>query len=174
MSTLPYYSIDITMASNISLIGNKNGTIFDYKNNYKGAMFFNFIEDKTQYKLEMKNLIFKNYEYHGRFQSGVRCISILSIFKDFHISINNCTFINGKSPYISLINDFFIKETVTEPQMKFNNCNFFNNKGRIMEVHHKEEYKYSSIYNNSIIKFNECNFTDNSGLIYSHNSKFIK
>ena len=119
MTELPF-SIGIPVLSNISFIGNKNGTIFDYKNQKKGVINYSF--NRNNLTLKIKNIIFENYnsEY---FKNKENVLSIRSYIEDFHIVIENCTFRNNYSRllYVSYSTTKLIE---LESQILLNKCNF--------------------------------------------------
>ncbi|OUM68069.1 hypothetical protein PIROE2DRAFT_4353 [Piromyces sp. E2] len=165
MELLNVYTLDVTMISNISLIGNINGTIFDYGKKYKGT--FQIIINKEN-TLKIQNIIFENFYT----QDVVHCIKINAKVPNFKIIISNCTLRNNDHSFFAFDLDY-PQQVENDFHILFSNCNFYKNIGRIIETHHHEEYKYVDIYNSAVLKLNHCNFTDNHGVLYSHNSKFI-
>lgn len=123
MTVISDYNLDTYVNTNISFIGNKNGTTFDFKNKYKSAIYFIFNDERKKYEIKMENIIFDNYEYQGGYTNCVRCITLSSKIKDFSFILNNCTFKNGMTSYISIQYDFNV-EGSSEPQVQFNNCTF--------------------------------------------------
>ncbi|OUM62264.1 hypothetical protein PIROE2DRAFT_11522 [Piromyces sp. E2] len=92
ISLLDYY-YDTTVESNISIIGNQNGTVFDYNNNKRGRLIFNFLSNKG-YTLKIKNIIFENFDSMGSAELEFLMINSLKSDK-FFLIIENCTFQNN-------------------------------------------------------------------------------
>ncbi|ORX56014.1 hypothetical protein BCR36DRAFT_395760 [Piromyces finnis] len=165
MESLNDFSLEVTLTTNISLIGNENRTIFDYRKKNKGVFIFSI---DNAHHIKMENIIFENYSCQG-FVFGIR-MNINS--PNFKLTINNCTFRNND--HSMFIFEFLYSQLVQEKiHVSFNNCSFYKNVGRLIETFHNEEHQYIEIYNSAVVKINNCNFTDNYGIFYSHNSKFI-
>eukprot|EP00833_Pecoramyces_ruminatium_P013753 jgi/Orpsp1_1/1187785/evm.model.d7180000060165.1 len=91
MSVLPY-TIDMSIITNISFIGNKNGTIFDYKRDKKGRMIFNIINNKGE-TIKFENIIFENFNPDGVYEIEILLINAIS--DNYFFIVNNCTFQNN-------------------------------------------------------------------------------
>ncbi|OUM62720.1 hypothetical protein PIROE2DRAFT_10929 [Piromyces sp. E2] len=116
------FSNDFTVISNISIIGNSNGTIFDYRNNIKGILSFYFESDNTRVTIE--NIIFINfYEYHKEFDDRIQMIYIQSELEKFYFTFNNCTFQNNYNRLINIKMKCH-KSSHLEPAILLNECNF--------------------------------------------------
>ncbi|ORY21775.1 hypothetical protein LY90DRAFT_676120 [Neocallimastix californiae] len=164
--TLVHFTIDIPVQSNISFIGNKNGTVFDYKHDKRGRLIFNYSTNKGE-TVKMENIIFENFN-----SFGITFTEILLVFAtsdNFYFIINNCTFRNNE-------NRIFRSEITceershSEPSIVFNNCNFYNNTQGIIGVSNE-----SSIFDDnrdecSTIDIKNSIFINNAAIIYSHHS----
>jgi len=116
MELLNDYGIDITVLSNISFIGNKNGTIFDYRNNYKGA--FKIILNKESI-IKVENIIFENFNTQG----FVHAMKLDIFFPNFKIIISQCTFRYNHHAFFA-INFEYPQLFHSENNINFNDCNF--------------------------------------------------
>jgi len=120
MSSLDFYIFEFPVNSNISFIGRKQGTIFNYNNDRKGVMkaTFNNIKGK---KFTIENIIFDNFFNDGGY--GVSYLIIESYTFDFYFVFNNCTFRNSKSPSLG-ITKYYSNLSISHENVIFNNCNF--------------------------------------------------
>eukprot|EP00833_Pecoramyces_ruminatium_P008288 jgi/Orpsp1_1/1182320/evm.model.c7180000080817.1 len=134
MTSTPY-TIDIVMSSNISIIGNKNGTVFDYNNDKKGRFVIKYNSKGITFKIE--NIIFENFNPNGINQTEI--ILITSSSDDFFFILNNCTFKNNQHSLFRSTVTCNIDST-TEPKIIFNNCNFYNNDKGIAKLIHSYNY----------------------------------
>jgi len=120
MSSLDFFVFEFTMNINISFIGRKQGTIFDYNNDKKSIIktIFNNIKGKM---FTIENIIFDNFFNDGGY--GVSYLIIESYTFDFYFVFNNCTFRNSKSPSLGIIKHNSIL-SISHENIIFNNCNF--------------------------------------------------
>jgi len=116
MTLLSVYTIDINLYSNITFIGNENGTIFDYKEGRKGV--FGIYINKENY-LKFENIIFENFSTNG--QNNLLLFYIETYADKYNIEFNNCTFRNNKDQLISIISKF---NSNMESRITMNNCSF--------------------------------------------------
>ena len=119
MTNLDVYDIEFTVGSSVKFIGRKEGTIFDYKRYKKGDIKVNFSSGK-ELNFTIENIIFENFE-----SVELKALQFVSKIDDFYFEINNCTFRNGYSHYISLIKEDTVKK-IKENRIHavINNCNF--------------------------------------------------
>ncbi|OUM70284.1 hypothetical protein PIROE2DRAFT_1708 [Piromyces sp. E2] len=155
MTKLPTI-ITIDMFKNIFFIGNESGTIFDYKNQNMGILFFSLFENEN-ITLGFENISFENFQIKEfRNNNANEIISIHPYITYFHVIFNRCSFKNNYSTAFSLITkNSKSKINIDEPTIKFQDCGFYDNPGDIS------------------INFNNTTFVSNSGLIFSHYSNII-
>ncbi|ORX56027.1 hypothetical protein BCR36DRAFT_280853 [Piromyces finnis] len=169
MTLIEAFSIDISLINNVSLIGNINGTVFDY--NHQGRKGPFKFSTEYNYSLTFENIIFTNF--NQELESFVYILAITSKTEQFHVYINNCSFKNNNYDLI-LLNFTSSKKIKVDPQIQFNNTEFINNKRKIIHVYHNYlTLSYSQLYDNAAIKFKNTRFIKNRGLFQSHFSKFI-
>ncbi|OUM69524.1 hypothetical protein PIROE2DRAFT_2622 [Piromyces sp. E2] len=162
------YRVDIIILSNISFIGNKNGTIFDYGNDRRGEFYFTFIEEKG-HKVKFENIIFSNYITTNTVYYGYPVIYIYSKSYLFFVEINNCTFQYCTHNLIYFDYDvIFNKQPVTNEILTITNSKFYNNTERILSVINHSDKKESVK-----IKMKGCTFYNNRGLFFGHFVKMI-
>lgn len=114
------YSMSISVDTNISFIGNENKTVFDYKNDSQGRLFFTFNTNKI---VNINNIIIENFTTNGIGLDGVQAFTTLSYTSNsLKFIFNNCIFRNNGSKIIH----YEIKNSIiqTEPQFIFNDCDF--------------------------------------------------
>jgi len=118
------FDTEITVLSNISFIGNDNGTIFDYNNKRRGALNFKFVDtgEKIKY-LNFHNIIYENLMEKDVSFYGINVITIQTYTDKVSININNCTFRNNHGNTFQLISKC-MKTTYENPSIVFNNCTF--------------------------------------------------
>ncbi|OUM62489.1 hypothetical protein PIROE2DRAFT_11179 [Piromyces sp. E2] len=166
MSKLPHY-IDVTVSTNIFIIGNENGTVFDYKGNYQGRVIFNFSSNK-EYKIIYENIIIENYFADKK---GLNIINMDSNFNKFYFEVNNCTFHNN----MSSIFRFGLNTSPQEnPNIKIliNNSRFFKNYKGIFYLNNHNVF-IDDINNSLQIHVNNCTFIENNGIFMSRNSHIV-
>jgi len=112
------FSNNVSTLTNITFIGNNNGTVFDYNEDIRGTFMFKFNNSKKKY-VTYKNIIFKNFT--GT-KSGISIVRADLSNNDFLI-FENCTFQNNA---LDSINVFMscTQPSHNEPNFIFNNCNF--------------------------------------------------
>ncbi|OUM63852.1 hypothetical protein PIROE2DRAFT_9521 [Piromyces sp. E2] len=144
---------------NIYFIGNKNGTIFDFKSGKGGSFFINGINANS---IKIENIIFNNYNQRGQNHMYLFAINVIY---DTTVYINNCTFQNNDFELIG-INTWSNKIKESEPRIIINNCNFYKNSVQLF-------YTYNTGYSYKLIKFSNCKFIDNGGLFNSFMFEYI-
>ncbi|OUM62832.1 hypothetical protein PIROE2DRAFT_10749 [Piromyces sp. E2] len=175
-----YYNItysdsryEITVNSNITFKGNKNGSIFDYLYENNRALFF-LVDNANskKYTIKFENIIFRNYNEDLNL-SGMQLIRVKSISDNFYLHFDNCTFQNN---YYSVVRVDLtcLKPSHTDPSIVFDNCSFFNNTNKVISARKKEEKDDRGINElNDCLQINikNSNFEDNKGLFYINNGK---
>ncbi|OUM65922.1 hypothetical protein PIROE2DRAFT_6993 [Piromyces sp. E2] len=129
------FSIPILVTSNFIFLGNENGTIFDYKNNFRersGIQAFYIKSYTRDFQMIITNCIFRNHKY-SLFQFDV-----------FYESQNN----NNNKQVL--------------PQIVIENCDFYNNIYKMIAItHNSSEFRLiSTNYLDLILNFNNCRFVD--------------
>jgi len=119
--TINNYVLEIVVITNLSFIGNENGTIFDYNNTRLGTMHFSVPNPIT---LKFKNIIFENFSYPNNvYTNDVRAIEIFVDSNKYYAIFENCTFRNNKQDILQYqIN--YLKKANDDFNIQFNNCNF--------------------------------------------------
>jgi len=113
--------INFEVMSNITFVGNKEGTIFDYTNNKNGYIFLQFLENNG-YVVTFQNITFQHYHEDINIK-GIMIIIVFSKTDNFLVKIENCNFINNSYPLLYL-EVSYNKETNKEPFYIVDNCNF--------------------------------------------------
>jgi len=123
MTLLPF-SIPMTVNTNVIFLGNENGTVFDYKNNFRGVFDFTFIKYANLCTIKIQNIIFENFSTNFVEYTGVQTFYIKSYIHDFQLIYTNCTFRNNKYSLFHM--DIFYESKNYEkfPQIVMENCNF--------------------------------------------------
>jgi len=116
MSLLSVFIIDMSVYSNISFIGNANGTVFDYNEDKKGS-FKVFIT--KNFSLKFENIIFENFNTKG--YNDLYNILLDTSSDKFNVEFNNCTFRNNKEQLIGIASTYTNK---VDSQIIFHQCNF--------------------------------------------------
>jgi len=118
------YDTDITVLSKITIIGNENGTIFDYDNKRKGVLNVIFTDagEKNKY-LNIYNIIFKNFMDKKIVYYGINIMKLITHSDRFFFTLSNCKFQNNYGNIFYLISQCS-KSTHEEPSIVFNNCSF--------------------------------------------------
>ncbi|ORX82804.1 hypothetical protein BCR32DRAFT_292364 [Anaeromyces robustus] len=169
MTTLDYFSMDISVSTNLILIGKENGTVFDYKNRYKCEMIFSFYSEKENL-LRFENIIFQNYYANG---DGVQVVKAQAYTNNYQVQFYNCTIRNNDYPFMAIIH-FDTSIEKTKPDVLFENCYFHDNTRRIVETYfYSPNRLYPNAYKKTFVKFYNCKFVNNCGIIYSHYSTFV-
>lgn len=118
MTILSTYSVEVTLNVNLSIIGNKNGTVFDYKNGRRGPMIFNILTSKKE-TIKIENIIFKNFSS----ENNIYTLKVGGITDNFEVYINNCDIINNNYRFLN-IDITCTYQNQIEPQFVISNCNF--------------------------------------------------
>jgi len=120
------YSIEFTVLSNITFIGNPNGTIFNYNNYNRGTFKFTFSQKNYDKTLKMENIIFEEFAHknnNNMYNKDYHIINVVSHFFEFRFIIQNCTFRNNKLNILSVSvakNNSYYNDT----SVYINQCNF--------------------------------------------------
>jgi len=122
MSLNKEFSIEFNIISNVSFIGNINGTIFDYNRLRKGTIYF-LLNLYKRITIKIENIIFQNFYIDDYYANGVFLIKFFSNHNNFNIIFNNCTFRNNEQSLLSLTM-YCDYRTSENPTYIFNNCNF--------------------------------------------------
>ncbi|KAG4092818.1 hypothetical protein H8356DRAFT_950126 [Neocallimastix lanati (nom. inval.)] len=146
MSLNKEYTNELNVISNVSFIGNINGTIFDYNRLRKGTIYF-ILNEFKRVAIKIENIIFQNFYIGDYYAAGVFLIASYSNHNNFNIIFNNCTFRNNDQLLLSLTM-FCDYRTTENPTYIFNNCNFYNNTRKLMEI--------KGIYNDIINEDEYC------------------
>ncbi|ORX51110.1 hypothetical protein BCR36DRAFT_45612 [Piromyces finnis] len=158
---------------NIIFKGNENGTIFDFINDSFG--YFKIISSNIKGKrVRFENITFKDFNpssqsYIGLFNFYNNNNSIDSLKVEFY----NCSFIHN------IVTNFSImitstKLSITEPQLTFDKCDFYNNDGKdYIIVIHKNSYALDELYKYFNILFKDCNFIDNNISLQLYNNGYV-
>jgi len=117
MKYLGHDVVDFYLKSNISFIGRKEGTIFDFRNSRDGALRIQFYNKGYDFTIE--NIIIENFKS----DSGVFALQYLIYTVDFSVKIKNCTFRNNPFPLIAVVHSSPIK-LEGEDIISIENCNF--------------------------------------------------
>ncbi|OUM59932.1 hypothetical protein PIROE2DRAFT_14410 [Piromyces sp. E2] len=113
-------SVDISVNSNISFIGSKNGSVFDFKKNKLGAFNISFARTKID-TVRFENITFTNYREKVLSDQGMSLMTINSSADKYNLIFENCNFTENN--FILFDINFACKKT-TNPLFSFNNCNF--------------------------------------------------
>ncbi|ORX49040.1 hypothetical protein BCR36DRAFT_413035 [Piromyces finnis] len=169
MSKYPNFDISVVVLSNITFLGNNNGTVFDYKWDKKGPFSIGFYNVSGKI-VKFENLIIKNFYPKGQNNKFMTRFSAKN--DNFQVVYNNCTFTDNK---YSLITVTFPSDEKTqeEPQLTMINCKFYNNSDRIISTYHIHESREPDLYKCSTIKIINCIFINNNYIFLSNLSHFI-
>ncbi|ORX50769.1 hypothetical protein BCR36DRAFT_397449 [Piromyces finnis] len=150
---------NITVQSNITFIGNTNGTIFDFGKVPRGRLIFSY--PSRGYTVKIENIIFENYSSTGLYDVEMMIINVYS--DNYYFILNNCTFQNNYYRVIR-IDTAINKWTHTHPSVIINNCNFYNNiEGVLKEIRYVINYS-EDLYKTLYIQINNSTFINNKGL----------
>ncbi|OUM57021.1 hypothetical protein PIROE2DRAFT_18125 [Piromyces sp. E2] len=130
MSLQPF-TIEIAILTNLKIIGNINGTVFDYKNKNNGVFNVRFTQNKATF--DNFNFIFNKctFQYnHGCiFRTELNCYKS-SRTDSTSIVFNDCNFYDNT---VKLVHAYHRNDMVAEnfdcSTISFKNCNFINNYG---------------------------------------------
>jgi len=117
LSVVKEFKWDINIMHDIYFIGNKNGTIFDYKKGQKGNFTLIYSRGKGE-TVKFENIIFQNY-----YKSDVNAININASTDMFHFEMNNCTVRNIEAKFL-LVDLICNKQMQIDPQVIIRNSNF--------------------------------------------------
>jgi len=121
------FDYDLTITSNITFIGNENGTIFDFQNDVRGKMKFLYnIKNNSNYKntVKVENIHFINYGDTEYLLSGVGLLKVSTTVDNFQCIFKNCIFENSRQALIYIRNDYCYKPIPEESIVLFENCFF--------------------------------------------------
>ncbi|ORX77656.1 hypothetical protein BCR32DRAFT_295479 [Anaeromyces robustus] len=163
--SLLWYSVELEIKANVSIIGNKNGTIFDFKGDHRGRVCFNFIKTENV-AVKVENLILQNFSTQGVYIEK-EIIKVIAGKNDLQVIFNNCVFRNNDYHIIQYDIHTNNGEIFPITQFIFNECDFYNNKERLIFV-----YQHSDIRDYRSINMNvtKCNFINNRGLFFTFDS----
>jgi len=113
------YDILVTVSSNITIIGNNNGTVFDFNNERKGVFIFSHTEDKVK-SVTFENIIFKNAR---SVDPSIDLVRFVSNTDKLFSTFNNCTFQNIFFNIIAIFSSC-TKSNHEEASLLINNCKF--------------------------------------------------
>jgi len=119
MNEFPF-TIDATVHLNISFVGNKNGTIFDYNHGKKGRFIFYNFESKGV-TIKMENIIFENFNSLGAAEIDI--ITFYAMSDNVYFIFNNCIIQNNNYRFFRL-NYNCNAPTHSNPSIIFNDCDF--------------------------------------------------
>ncbi|KAG4086156.1 hypothetical protein H8356DRAFT_133586 [Neocallimastix lanati (nom. inval.)] len=100
----------------------KNGTVFDFQNNFKNQIFFIYKPGVTDIKIVFKNITFYNFTYRS-YKEFLMMFHISNSDNNFQIEFDNCTFMDIYS-LLFYIQHSCYESTTSLPQTIFNNCKF--------------------------------------------------
>jgi len=116
------YNIELSLMSNVSIVGNENGTVIDYNKERRGGFLIAYSRNKWD-KFTFKNLIFENYSTNGADLQGIQIISVFSKVSNIQVSLENCVFRNNDYRlFHALVTNNKIMND--KPQVIFKNCVF--------------------------------------------------
>ncbi|ORX45341.1 hypothetical protein BCR36DRAFT_358228, partial [Piromyces finnis] len=166
MTNLPY-TIDITVNSNISFIGNKNGTVFDYKGDKKGRLIFNYFDNKER-KIKIENISFENFNNFGIID--IEMIILNTKSDNIFLTFDDCIVRNNNYRFLRI--DYACNmPSHSEPSIIFNNCEFLNNSLGIMKLVHSFGYRNNKLNKCMPVVINNSSFINNNGLFIPTFSK---
>ncbi|OUM57725.1 hypothetical protein PIROE2DRAFT_17194 [Piromyces sp. E2] len=168
MSEQPF-TYDVTVHSNISLIGNKNGTVFDYKNDKKGRLIFHYYDNKGAI-IKMENISFENFNSSGLTEIDI--IILYSSTDNIFFIVNKCNIKNNNYRFIRI---YYTCNTPSHsnPSIIFNDCNFINNDLGIIKIVHFYNIRHEDLNKCLPVVFNNNNFINNKGLFLPHFSTIV-
>ncbi|OUM60237.1 hypothetical protein PIROE2DRAFT_14053 [Piromyces sp. E2] len=145
-SKLNDFSIDIPQRTNISFIGIKSRTRFDFNNDKRGS----FVIVNSQYDIINYAMIFKNciFRYNELWLFGLEIKCSKNDYPTPNLYFENCDFQDNKEILIrSNINkDYVFTEENKCLKIKIKSCNFNNNRGLFQTE-------------NSLLNIENCTFT---------------
>ncbi|ORX45745.1 hypothetical protein BCR36DRAFT_357819 [Piromyces finnis] len=165
------FDCEFTILTNVTFIGNTNGTVFNYKGDKRGRMKFIFI-NSTNYrnKVIVKNIAFKDYEQSNYLVEGVGLHRIVTHTDNFQCIFENCIFDNAKQALFFIRNDLCSKPLSEESYVLFNNCIFNNNYERVIKSEVQNTNEMFDLQKCLYININNSQFINNRGLFFINNS----
>ncbi|OUM70114.1 hypothetical protein PIROE2DRAFT_1795 [Piromyces sp. E2] len=156
------YRIEIALISNVSFIGNENGTVIDYNYGRRGSFVVSYSRNKWD-KITFKNIIFEHYSTNGVDYPGIQIISVSSNANNIQTYLENCTFRDNQYRLLSF--QLTSYEIISDkPQVVLNNCVFENNSQRLISISHKYDYALDEAKKYFKLKFINCKYINNKGL----------
>ncbi|OUM67533.1 hypothetical protein PIROE2DRAFT_4936 [Piromyces sp. E2] len=138
MSLQPF-TIDIAIMTNIKIIGNNNGTIFDYKNKYSGVFNVRFTQNKGETVI-IENIVFINLLEENKPRYGINFF--------YATAIDNT---------VKLVHAYHRNDIAAEnfdcSAISFKNCNFINNKGLFFS--YNSQIYFDNCYISKLEKYSE-------------------
>jgi len=120
-TTMSYERYEISVETNITFRGNKNGTIYDFHHERNREFWIQFPSEKGKTVI-FENFIFRNY-YANYEMGGLHMFIVMAFTDNFKILFNNCTFEdNNYAIFRAVIHN--LKPTHTDPSIVFNKCKF--------------------------------------------------
>jgi len=161
-------SMEISIYSNIKFIGNNNGTVFDFDNNFQ-AFKTEFSRNKGDI-LKYENIVFKNFKYHT-LSEGIGIMYLSSKSDNFTLAFENCTFQDNYNSllYLDVNNQ---KVSKNDYSVIINNCKFYNNHERIIVSNYILKDATESYKNHFKIKITNSKFFNNNVLFYAIHGQF--
>ncbi|ORY85198.1 hypothetical protein LY90DRAFT_663470 [Neocallimastix californiae] len=172
LTKLLHYSIDVSVTTNITLIGCEKKTIFDYKNNKKGVLLFTLTGFKKD-SVRIENIIFENYYTFDVGYNEINLFYLKAVYNTFYFHIKNCIFRNNIHTIGQIEVENHNLKYIKSPQVVIENCEFYNNKERILKIRHNNQNSEPSPYQNLSIRISNCTFINNRSLIHSNNAKIL-
>ncbi|OUM67368.1 hypothetical protein PIROE2DRAFT_5231 [Piromyces sp. E2] len=160
-------SVSIFVNTNISLIGNENGTVFDFNYDKQIGITFQFDTKEKTKTLKIENIKFE--KFYPKNSGGIGRTQVLLYFNfylnksdNFYIIFNNCNFQNNNHELIKV--DIYLDvATYDDYRIQFNNCKFLNNTERLIQLYHKFDEYHMEIYDSIKVLMNNCTFINNRG-----------
>ncbi|ORX84871.1 hypothetical protein BCR32DRAFT_291039 [Anaeromyces robustus] len=160
--------------TNITIKGNIEGTIFDYKNEMVWGLLIEFIEVNTSFIFE--NILIKNFGNEETDSYAIPVLDIYTNFSNITFIINNCNFQNNYNTVLLVdmidpcfyYNDCYDKTGLMkdEPFMIINNTTFYNNNRSMYLFNIYVDYDI-------LVEFNDCTIDSNVEFLYSDFASFF-
>jgi len=113
--------VKFEVLSNITFIGNKEGTIFDYTYIKNVNIIIQFLISNGN-TVKFENITFQNYHQDVN-RIGIMLLTVSSKTDNFLVKFENCNFLNNSYPLMQL-DVSYNKETNKEAYYVVDNCNF--------------------------------------------------
>jgi len=123
LTKLLHYSIDVSVTTNITLIGCEKKTIFDYKNNKKGVLLFTLTGFKKD-SVRIENIIFENYYTFDVGYNEINLFYLKAVYNTFYFHIKNCIFRNNIHTIGQIEVENHNLKYIKSPQVVIENCEF--------------------------------------------------